>query len=93
MYTIDKEYLKALKKRINGERETLINESCNDNEETLEKNDARIVCLERIARNVQNVLSDMVLLEMAEKVEDDCQEQVGDIFNMVVKWSRPQILK
>ena len=75
MYTIDKEYLKALKKRINGERETLIiNESCNDNEETLEKNDARIVCLERIARNVQNVLSDMVLLEMAEKVEDDCQE-------------------
>ena len=37
MYTIDKEYLKALKKRINGERETLINESCNDNEETLEK--------------------------------------------------------
>ena len=91
MYTIDKEYLKALKKRINGERETLIiNESCNDNEETLEKNDARIVCLERIARNVQNVLSDMVLLEMVEKVEDDCQEQVGDIFNMVVKWSRPQ---
>ena len=75
MYTIDKEYLKALKKRINGERETLIiNESCNDNEETLEKNDARIVCLERIARNVQNVLSDMVLLEMVEKVEDDCQE-------------------
>ena len=91
MYTIDKEYLKALKKRINGERETLIiNESCNDNEETLEKNDARIVCLERIARNVQNVLSDMVLLEMVEKVEDDCQEQVVDIFNMVVKWSRPQ---
>ena len=95
MYTIDKEYLKALKKRINGERETLIiNESCNnDNEETLEKNDARIVCLERIARNVQNVLSDMVLLEMAEKVEDNGQEQVGDIFNMVVKQSRPQILK
>ena len=91
MYTIDKEYLKALKKRINGERETLINESCNnDNEETLENNDARIVCLERIARNVQNVLSDMVLLEMVEKVEDDCQEQVGDIFNIVVKWSRPQ---
>ena len=91
MYPIDKEYLKALKKRINGERETLIiNESCNDNEETLEKNDARIVCLERIARNVQNVLSDMVLLEMAEKVEDNGQEQVGDIFNMVVKWSRPQ---
>lgn len=74
MYTIDKEYLKALKKRINGERETLINESCNDNEETLEKNDARIVCLERIARKVQNVLSDMVLLEMAEKVEDNGQE-------------------
>lgn len=74
MYTIDKEYLKALKKRIKGEQ-TLINESCNDNnEETLEKNDARIVCLERIARNVQNILSDMVLLEMAEKVEDDCQE-------------------
>ena len=40
----------------------------------LEKNDARIVCLERIARNVQNVLSDMVLLEMAEKVEDNGQE-------------------
>ena len=76
MYTIDKEYLKALKKRINGERETLINKSCNnDNEETLEKNDARIVCLERIERNVQNVLSDMVLLEMAEKVEDNGQEQ------------------
>ena len=75
MYTIDKEYLKALKKRINGERETLINESCNnDNEEILEKYDARIVCLERIARNVQNVLSDMVLLEMAEKVEDNGQE-------------------
>ena len=91
MYTIDKEYLKALKKRINGERETLylkalkkringeretlINESCNnDNEETLEKNDARIVCLERIARNVQNVLSDMVLLEITEKVEDNGQE-------------------
>ena len=74
MYTIDKEYLKTLKKRINGERETLINESCKDNnEETLEKYDARIVCLERIARNVQNVLSDMVLLEMAEKLEDDCQ--------------------
>lgn len=91
MYTIDKEYLKALKKRINGERETLINESCNnDNEETLEKNDARIVCLERIARNVQNILSDMVLLEMAEKVEDNGQEQLGDIFNMVVKQSRPQ---
>lgn len=90
MYTIDKEYLKALKKRIKGERETLINESCNDNEETLEKNDARIVCLERIARNVQNILSDMVLLEMAEKVEDNGQEQVGDIFNMVVKQSRPQ---
>ena len=76
MYTIDKEYLKALKKRINGEREILINESCNnDNEETLENNDARIVCLERIARNVQNVLSDMVLLEMAEKAEDNGQEQ------------------
>ena len=89
MYTIDKEYLKALKKRINGERETLINESCNnDNEETLEKNDARIVCLERIARNVQNILSDMVLLEMAEKVEDNGQEQVGNIFNMVVKQFR-----
>lgn len=72
MYTIDKEYLKALKKRINGERETLINESCNNNnEETLEKNDARIVCLERIARNVQNVLSDMVLLELAEESENE----------------------
>ena len=87
MYTIDKEYLKALKKRINGERETLINESCNDNEETLEKNDARIVCLERIARNVQNVLSDMVLLEITEKVEDNGQEQANmysneyDVFN------------
>ena len=78
MYTIDNEQLKALKKRINGERETL------------EKDDARIVCLERIARNVQNVLSDMVLLEITEKVEDNGQEQVGDIFNMVVKWSRPQ---
>ena len=77
MYTIDKKYLKTLKKRINGEREILIiNEYCNkDNEETLEKNDARIVCLERIARNIQNVLSDMVLLEMAEKVEDNGQEQ------------------
>ena len=75
MYTIDKEYLKTLKKRINGERETLINESCKDNnEETLEKYDARIVCLERIARNVQNVLSDMVLLEITEKAEVDCQE-------------------
>ena len=76
MYTIDKKYLKTLKKRINGEREILIiNEYCNkDNEETLEKNDARIICLERIARNVQNVLSDMVLLEMAEKVEDNGQE-------------------
>lgn len=74
MYTIDKEYLKALKKRINGERETLINESRNNhNEETLEKNDARIVCLERIARNVQNVLSDMVLLEMADEIEDHGQ--------------------
>ena len=94
MYTIDKEYLKTLKKRINGERETLINESCKDNnEETLEKNDARIICLERIARNVQNVLSDVVLLEMAGKVEDNGQEQVGDIFNMVVKQSRPQIVK
>ena len=78
MYTIDKEYLKMLKKRINSERESLINESCNnDNEEALEKNDARIVCLERIARNVQNVLSDMVLLEMAEKVEDNGQEQAN----------------
>ena len=76
MYTIDKEYLKTLKKRINGEREIIINESCNnDNEETLEKYDARIVCLERIARNGQNILSDMVLLEMAEKVEDNGQEQ------------------
>ena len=75
MYPIDKEYLKALKKRINSERDTLINQSCNNNnEETLEKNNACIVCLERIARNVQNVLSDMVLLEMAEKVEVDCQE-------------------
>lgn len=91
MYTIDKEYLKALKKRINGERETLINESRNNhNEETLEKNDARIVCLERIARNVQNVLSDMVLLEMADEIEDNGQAQVGKIFNMVVKQSRPQ---
>ena len=88
MYTIDKEYLKMLKKRINSERESLINESCNnDNEEALEKNDARIVCLERIARNVQNVLSDMVLLEMAEKVEDNGQEQADmysneyDVFN------------
>ena len=76
MYTIDKGYLKTLKTRINGEREIIINESCNnDNEETLEKYDARIVCLERIARNVQNILSDMVLLEMAEKVEDNGQEQ------------------
>ena len=76
MYTIDKEYLKTLKKRINGEREIIINESCNnDNEETHEKYNDRIVCLERIARNVQNVLSDMVLLEMAEKVEDNGQEQ------------------
>ena len=75
MYTIDKEYLEALKKRINGERETL------------EKDDARIVCLERIARNVQNVLSDMVLLEITEKVEDNGQEQADmysneyDVFN------------
>ena len=91
MYPIDKEYLKALKKRINSERDTLINESCNNNnEETLEKNNARIVCLERIARNVQNILSDMVLLEMAEEIGDNGQEQLGDIFNMVVKQSRPQ---
>ena len=76
MYPIDKAYLKGLKKRINSQRDTLINESCNnDNEETLEKNNACIVCLERIARNVQNVLSDMVLLEMAEEVEDNGQEQ------------------
>ena len=85
MYTIDKEYLKALKERINGERESLINESCNnDNEETLEKNDACIICLERIARNVQNVLSDMVLLEMAEKVEDNGQEQADMYSNEYV---------
>ena len=79
MYTIDKEYLEALKKRINSERETLYLEALkkriNDERETLEKNDARIVCLERIARNVQNVLSDMVLLEITEKVEDNGQEQ------------------
>ena len=78
MYTIDKEYLEALKKRINGERETLylkaLKKRINGERETLEKDDARIVCLERIARNVQNVLSDIVLLEMTEKVEDDCQE-------------------
>ena len=84
MYTIDKEYLKALKKRINGERETLINESCNnDNEETLEKNDARIVCLERIARNVQNILSDIVLLEITEKIEDNAFT-CGSTFKQVV---------
>ena len=72
MYTIDKEYLEALKKRINGERETH------------EKDDASIVCFEGIERNVQNVLSDMVLLEITEKVEDNGQEQLGDIFNIVV---------
>ena len=26
MYTIDKEYLKALKKRLNGEREVIMND-------------------------------------------------------------------
>ena len=57
---------------MKSERETLMNESFNnDNDETLEKNDSRIVCLERIARNVQNFLSYMVLLEITEKFEDN----------------------
>lgn len=66
MYTIDKEYLKALKKRLNGEREVLAS-----NEESEETREAKVCCLERVIRNVQNIISDLTLLELTEKDSDD----------------------
>lgn len=73
MYTIDKEYLKALKKRLNGEREVIVNDVAVD-ENGEDKNDAKVICLERIIRNVQNIISDMTLLELAEKADGDVEE-------------------
>lgn len=70
MYTIDKEYLKALKKRISGEREVVINNVAVD-EDGEDKNDAKVICLERVIRNVQNIISDLTLLELAEESENE----------------------
>ena len=70
MYTIDKEYLKALKKRLNGEREVIMNDVAVD-ERGEEKNDACDCCLERVIRNVQNIISDLTLLELAEESENE----------------------
>lgn len=70
MYTIDKEYLKALKKRLNGEREVVMNDVAVD-ERGEEKNDACACCLERVIRNVQNIISDLTLLELAEETENE----------------------
>jgi len=70
MYTIDKEYLKALKKRLNGEREVIMNDVAVD-ERGEEKNDACVCCLERVIRNVQNIISDLTLLELAEESENE----------------------
>lgn len=72
MYTIDKEYLKALKKRLNGEREVMLS-----NEEDNETRAAKVCCLERVIRNVQNIISDLTLLELAEQADDEIRLDVG----------------
>lgn len=70
MYTIDKEYLKTLKKRLNAERDVLnegLSKDCTI--EQFESLTAKRFCITRLICNVQDIINDMTLLELAEQVD------------------------
>lgn len=68
MYTIDKKYLKDLKQRLYNEFNALGIEICKDcTDEQRESLMARQSCLERTISNVQNIINNMILLELAEQ--------------------------
>lgn len=72
MFTIDKEYLKALKKRLSlgcDSLNTELSKDCTD--ERRESLNAKKACVIRTICNVQNVINDLTLLELAERVKED----------------------
>lgn len=70
MYTIDKEYLKALKKRLNTECNTLNEELSKDcTDEQMESLIAKQSCIKRTINKVQCIINDITLLDLVEELE------------------------
>lgn len=70
MYTIDKEYLKELKKRLVSDYSILGEEMRKDcTDEQRESLMAKQSCIKRTINKVQCIVNDMTLLDLVEELE------------------------